>query len=1042
VLKIVPLTLREANAFITTYHRHHKPVVGHRFSLGCLNPSGLVGAVVVGRPVAREVNQYRVAEVTRLVSDGTTNVCSKLYSSAARICKEMGFQKIQTYILETELGTSLKASGWSFEATTAGGDWNHGVRKGRRTDQPMISKQRWSKTFPENVTMARSHAPNRYEKSERRLSPLQMRQASMGPRLVFGEGPEQARLMLIGERPGEHESRSGRPFVGAAGEIMNTMLAATDLDRKQIYVTNLVKSFADYDKPTQEDIAQWGSVLTQEILMCRPEVIGLLGAYAVQYVLKRPRADMERTHGVPVQAVIQGEDDNGDGSSHTCVCVPMLHPAGGLYNPDALANILDDFLRLGQYLDGEIQIREDSWKGRERYEEWTKETGGEAGFYVRSDCAVDTEGSRDQPWCLTWSTAPGTGYMVKTVPRHSGFEGHVWLHNSLHDLGVLRNMGIELEEGQFTDTMVLAYHLCIEPQGLKALAYRHCGAEQDEYLELVEEASEEKALGYFLEMAGREWPDPEPYIVLEKGLPKTKKPQNVGKRVMRALNDLAGDKRNKDGEPVNLRKRWQGWDDEIKAPVIEVLGDMPVGTLDDVDPDKAMRYACRDADITLRLAPVLMQKIKDMELVEAVAVDHAIIPMIDRMQEVGVKLAGKEFWDGIEDKCLAQMGRSKYALYKATGAQINPGSGDQVAELLYGQLGLTPPKMTDSGERGSVNALALESLLAECPVVQHIMDYNEAQKIKGTYVEPLRKLCQIGDGRARATARITRTTTGRMSLADPPLHQIPIMTELGRELRAGFVAEEGNVLGDWDLDQIEMRMMAHESRDPELTRLFHEGRDVHTETTCKIFSVKESDLAHGEDGKVKDSRRTVAKHAGFGIINGITEYGLLNYLILNRCKRPDGESWTLDDVVMILGEWFNIYGGVRKFQQECVAEAQMTGMTRENVSGRIQYLPAVWSPVKRVRESAERVAYVHKIQGGAAALMKRIMANVWKEICKPMVVDCLLWVHDELLCELPESKPVMQDVDRVMTRIMRDTVKLSVPVKASGGYAKNWLEAH
>jgi hypothetical protein len=144
-LEIVPLTLKEANDLIKSHHRHHKSVIGHRFSLGCRGDQGVVGAVVVGRPVAREVDQYRVAEVTRLVSDGTPHVCSKLYAAAARVCKEMGFKKIQTYILETEPGISLKAAGWKFETETSGGNWNHSWRKGRRTDQPMCKKQRWAK---------------------------------------------------------------------------------------------------------------------------------------------------------------------------------------------------------------------------------------------------------------------------------------------------------------------------------------------------------------------------------------------------------------------------------------------------------------------------------------------------------------------------------------------------------------------------------------------------------------------------------------------------------------------------------------------------------------------------------------------------------------------------------------------------------------------------------------------------------------------------------------------------------------------------------
>lgn len=147
MLRVVPLTLAQLNAYVTAHHRHHKPVQGHRFSLGVLLNDRMVGACSVGRPVARGCDPYLTAEVTRLVTDGTKNACSILYAASARACAAMGFKRIQTYILEDEPGTSLKASGWKFDGNTAGGDWNHSKAYAgkRRTDQPQGPKQRWVK---------------------------------------------------------------------------------------------------------------------------------------------------------------------------------------------------------------------------------------------------------------------------------------------------------------------------------------------------------------------------------------------------------------------------------------------------------------------------------------------------------------------------------------------------------------------------------------------------------------------------------------------------------------------------------------------------------------------------------------------------------------------------------------------------------------------------------------------------------------------------------------------------------------------------------
>lgn len=145
LMKIVPLTLKQANELVRIWHRHHKPVVGHRFSIGAEHDGKLVGAAISGRPTARMTSQYDIAEVTRLVTDGTKNACSILYAACARIAREMGFKRIQTSILITETGHSLKVSGWKFSHISDGGDWNRPSRGGRRTDQPMCKKQVWIK---------------------------------------------------------------------------------------------------------------------------------------------------------------------------------------------------------------------------------------------------------------------------------------------------------------------------------------------------------------------------------------------------------------------------------------------------------------------------------------------------------------------------------------------------------------------------------------------------------------------------------------------------------------------------------------------------------------------------------------------------------------------------------------------------------------------------------------------------------------------------------------------------------------------------------
>lgn len=872
--------------------------------------------------------------------------------------------------------------------------------------------------------------------SFRRYDPF----ANRPPRRVRGEGPQPASCMLIGEKPGAAESRSGRPFVGPAGRYLDICLSAANIERKGIYVTNLVKEFTEYSKPTRAEIDRDHDELVAEILLCEPEVIGLVGGWSVEHVLGVEHAEMEKVHGVPRKVdALFGRELPRDGG---WIVMPLLHPAGATHSPDSLPLILSDVLELGRLLDYEIHVREDDpYAGHEDYRDYPV---SDRAVIVHKPAGVDTEGSREHPWCMTVSTRPGTGMLFKPGQRVK-FKGHVYLWNALHDLGVLSRLGIELADDQYTDLMILAYNLCVHPQGLKPSAYRDCGMHQDDYDDIVRDARLEKALNYLNSAADRDWPKAEPQVIEERGSYRVYKPRSVNFRIKKILDDWTkwqiGDRE----EEVDLRKRWRDIDDVIKAPVIEAMGDLPDATLDDVPYERAKFYAVRDSDATLRMAPVLKQKIKDMGLEQIAKIDHDILPMLDSMQQNGIRLAGPEFWNGIEAQCEAQMSRAQYEVYKLTGEDINPGSGDQVAELLYGKLKLTPPKYTDSGERGSVNAVCLESLLGQNPVIQHIMDYTEAQKIRGTYVLPLRKLCELGDRRVRSTIRSTRTTTGRLAMADPPLHQIPIMSDIGKQLRGGFIAEEGHILYDIDVDQLEMRIMAHDSRDDELCRLFHEKRDIHAETACSMFSVPMSMLSvDAKTGKVNDYRRLVAKHAAFGIINGITEHGMVNYMILHRCRKPDGEPWSQDDCLMLINEWFKKYKGVKRFHNECIEETRQTGLARETIGGRIVYLPQVWSPDKRVRESAERMSYVTHTQSGGQTLIKISMALIWKEVCKrpELHIKSLLQMHDELLFEIPDDERIKKEVDEQCTRIMCDAVKLRVPVKASGGCGQSWLSAH
>jgi DNA polymerase-1 len=384
-------------------------------------------------------------------------------------------------------------------------------------------------------------------------------------------------------------------------------------------------------------------------------------------------------------------------------------------------------------------------------------------------------------------------------------------------------------------------------------------------------------------------------------------------------------------------------------------------------------------------------------------------------------------------------------------------SGDQVAALLYGPtkeqliakgvpaneiaaagLGLVPPKMTDGGKtgkvRGSTNDKCLENLLPLSPVVEHVMDFRQANKVKGTYVRPLRRLALSGDGRAHPGIKPTRVSSGRLATSDPNLLAIPVHWGIGTEVRKGFIADDGYILYDADLSQAEMRCAAHDSRDEKLCRVFWDKKDIHTMTACEMFSCSNPEA-------IEPWQRYASKQTGFGILNLISEFGLYDQMILYRAHKKDGSRWTIDECAELIATWFGVYKGVKRYHNDVIEEARQTGLSRESIGGRIRYVPGVWSPIGKIRGESEREACSHRIQSMAQSYMKKAMALMWPYLKVMTGVDVLLQCHDEILIQVPDDEDAKCTVDQIVTWAMSSAHELRVPMLAEGGYGANWLEA-
>lgn len=834
---------------------------------------------------------------------------------------------------------------------------------------------------------------------------------------ILGEGPLDASIMLVGERPGIDEDNAGRPFVGPSGQALDYYLDSVGLRREDIYVTNLVKTYSP-DSPTQAEISDWEGVLRDEVAQINPLIIGAVGVHSASWLLEGSYLDLDTQHGLLLRSSKFDE----------VLVVPIFHPASAFYNPESGKFIQYDFQSLAAAAQGDLVEATDT------HPDPAYRTERPNIVPVAPYIAIDTEGSYAQPWCLSWSTQPGTAYCQRTVGCQGEWKprGHVLLHNSLHDLSVLNAMGVKLEDGQFTDTMVLAYLLGVEPQGLKALAYRHCGMRMKSYDDVLSTANQCKALEYLYGVCDIDWPDTEPYAIVVKGELKVKNPWSINRYIKRIISDYERD------PSTDIRARWDNIEDYIKQPVVSAVGPMEEATLDDIPEEKAVEYACRDADATLRIHPHLLKRVQETEQELISQIDHSIIPMVDRMQRHGF-LVDREHFRQLANKCDIIMAQEVAAIEQITGCHINPNSSDQTATVLFDVCGLEPTKFTEGGKRSTQDKV-LESLRHQHPVVPHVLDFREASKVKDSFCVSLPRYIS-SDNRLRPNMRITRVSSGRMSCTNPNLMAIPVRSALGREVRNGFVAAPGHVLATWDLNQVEMRHMAHMSADPLLCQLFLEGkRDVHGETGARMFGVPYELAMLPENAMLY---RYPAKRVGFGVITGISGVGLLDQM-----KLAGAGDWTEEACDKLIEDWFSVYPAVKNYMEGCKAQTRRYGYMRD-MWGRIRHLPGIHSHIRHIKEEAGRQSHSHDIQAGAQGIMKVGMAAIWRELkhiwADGWFAEPKLQIHDEIIFELDDHPVLWEIMNEMVVRCLTKAhleffPDYRAPLKAKGAFGARWGE--
>ncbi|HTY08041.1 MAG TPA: DNA polymerase I, partial [Candidatus Edwardsbacteria bacterium] len=399
-------------------------------------------------------------------------------------------------------------------------------------------------------------------------------------------------------------------------------------------------------------------------------------------------------------------------------------------------------------------------------------------------------------------------------------------------------------------------------------------------------------------------------------------------------------------------------------------------------------------------------------------VEIPLVAILARMELAGVKLDIPLFAEMSQD-LERQVGQIEKKIYAAAGEEFNINSPKQLGAVLFDKLKVGKPRKTKTGYSTDVDVLTRLAAHHELP--QLVLDYRGLYKLKSTYVDALPAAADPDTHRLHTTFNQAVTETGRLSSSDPNLQNIPMREGIGREIRKGFIAEQGFALLSADYSQIELRLVAHLSGDQALTRAFKAGRDIHTETACAVFSV------NGDE--VTPDMRRKAKAINFGIVYGMGPYGLSQQLGI-----------PVEEAAHFIEHYFATFPQVQAWIALTVARARKDGYVA-TMLGRRRYLPEISADNGQRRAFAERTAVNTPIQGTAADMIKLAMVNIDRAITEKRIKSrMLLQVHDELLFEVAQDEAAA--VRKIVKTGMEQALNLSVPVVVEIGMGKNWFEAH
>jgi DNA polymerase-1 len=425
------------------------------------------------------------------------------------------------------------------------------------------------------------------------------------------------------------------------------------------------------------------------------------------------------------------------------------------------------------------------------------------------------------------------------------------------------------------------------------------------------------------------------------------------------------------------------------------------------------------ADYLQRIAPLLREQVEAQQLIEVYEkIDLPLAPVLAEMERIGIRVDPKAL-DVMSKSMEKEVRRLEKEIWKLAGSEFNVNSPSQLAEILFDKLNLQPPSRRGKGKVRSTAADILEEMADQHELPGKVIEYREIAKLKSTYVDALPKLIHPETGRLHTSFSQTGTATGRLSSSDPNLQNIPVRSELGREIRAAFVAEKGKILLSADYSQIELRIMAHFSQDPVLLQAFRHGEDIHARTAQEVFGV-------GPLAQTAEHRRA-AKAINFGIIYGLSAFGLAQQLGIEQ-----------KEAAQFINAYFTRYRGVKQYLDNVLVETRKSTMAK-TLFGRIRPIPEISAPQMQLRNFAERTALNSPLQGTAADLIKLAMIAIDERLRKQKLsARMILQVHDELLFEAPAKE--REPLEALVKEEMEGVHKLAVPLVVEIGVGPNWRD--